>query len=178
MAKHASDKLATCPPSHRYKKCFCCLPGTLGCLALKIFWHNRKFLRWLNWETSKGYRARHVSLFSQAFSLDQPNWSIYTQTYSKALENRPRHNSKKLNIKANGKCGQVNGPATHDRACLKTLDKARQRLSFWVNMDFCRLHHYLLWRWMPNWHHSEYQTVACGIGKPLEMKRVGKKTIF
>ncbi len=73
VAKHASDKRATCPlesfACRKNKKCFCCLPETFACLLLQILSRTTKFPRWLNWETSRGHqcRARHAYQFSQAW---------------------------------------------------------------------------------------------------------------
>ncbi len=57
MAKHASDKQATCPPSRGDKKCFYCLPELLACLSLQILSRAAKFM-WLNWETSREHVER------------------------------------------------------------------------------------------------------------------------
>ncbi len=75
MAKDASDKRATCPPSREGKKRFCCLPETFWCLSLQNFVVRYKVSNAAKLGDIEGTchwrqcQARHGFTFSQAFTF-------------------------------------------------------------------------------------------------------------
>ncbi len=79
VAKYASDKQATCPPTRGDKKCFCCLTETFAYLSLRILSVATKFLRWLNWETSRWHECRVRQCHARmSLSLARPMaWVLY-----------------------------------------------------------------------------------------------------